>query len=115
MNDTLLGVIIGGLIAFLGSIIGVFLQYKIDNFKAKQESRRQAYINSIKWVSRLGTSDMHFIKDTYEVYEKARIGIYLYGSKEITALFKLVDSNSCCEDDIEHFKKRIEKEIGFKL
>lgn len=114
MNETFLGVILGGVVALLGSVVGFFIQHKIENHKIKTEQRKKAYTNAIKWFSRLGTSDMEFLNDTYEVYEETRIGIYLYGSKKISMLFESANKNNAEKEDVEKFKAQVLKEIGYK-
>ncbi len=113
MNDTILGVIVGGVIAILGSLIGFIVQYKLELAKGRREQRKQAYVYAIKWISRLGTSDMEFLNDTYAVYEEARIGIYLYGSKTTRTLFDIANKNDATPQDRERFKQQVYREIGY--
>lgn len=114
MSESILGVIVGGLIAAIGSATALLIQFKTDKFKNNIEQRKCAYINAVKWFSRVGTSDMEFLGDTYAVYEEARIGIFLYGSKKIKMLFEIANKNQSSDHDRENFKKQVLREIGYE-
>lgn len=117
MNDTIIGVIIGGIIAILGSFFGLFIQYKIDTFKTKIESRKIAYINALKWIDRFAsTLECLLPEETLKIREDAIIGINLYGSKKVLELFnKIKYANPPVTNDINMFKMLVERELGFSF
>ncbi|MFV0466142.1 MAG: hypothetical protein ACK5ML_08720 [Lachnospiraceae bacterium] len=114
MNDTILGAIIGSAIALLGSIVGFAIQYRIDLQRSKRDLRKEAYISTLKWISRYGTSDMElYQEETQHIWEDAKIKMFLYASKTALAAFYNVENNGHVEQDVEALKAIIKEEVGF--
>ncbi len=107
MSETLIGVIIGGVLTLLGGILGAWIQYHLRKKDRLYEQKAQAYETLLRVVMQI-VANRDYGNALNDIAD-ASVKVQLYGTIEINDIYEKILVSLQPKEDQEKFLEDVKK------